>query len=115
MREVKVNKNALLNTVKDNRGRHEAEYKQAMVGYRQEVIEGLQKALDEAQSGGELKTSLWLSEPISEVKSYEKVIAMLEMSTDEEVTLSQSEFSQYVLDDWTWKELASTTNARYIK
>ena len=38
---------------------------------------------------------------------------MLEMSVDDTVILGAEEFSQYVLDRWTWSRFATSTNKSY--
>lgn len=115
MREVKIKKIELLEKVKTNRRAHEAEYVAALKGYRQEATDQLRCALFDAENGGPVKLRFDLDAPISQVKEYDRVIAMLEMSTEDVIVLSSHEFQQYVLDDWSWKELASSTNARYLK
>jgi hypothetical protein len=38
---------------------------------------------------------------------------MLEMSIAEEVTISERQFAQFVMDEWDWKEKATMTNMGY--
>jgi hypothetical protein len=38
---------------------------------------------------------------------------MLEMALANEVELSEEDYQQYVMDDWSWKEELLTSNARY--
>lgn len=45
----------------------------------------------------------------------ESMIKMLEMCVADEVTVTEQQFSQYVLDDWGWKKQFITTNARYSR
>ncbi len=37
-----------------------------------------------------------------------------EMDVNENVTLDANEFSNYVMDDWSWKEQFNTSNSLYL-
>jgi hypothetical protein len=38
---------------------------------------------------------------------------MLEMALADEVELSEEDYRQYVMDDWSWREEFLTSDARY--
>lgn len=113
MNSVKIKRTELLKKIKANRDIHEAEYKEAYVGYKAAVIEGLQKLLENAKSGKELRTGISLPVPHSYTQEYDRVIAMLEMSVDKVVELEAQDFNRYVLDNWEWKEMSKTIFANY--
>lgn len=52
-------------------------------------------------------------EPVSYEENYDRVIAMLEWSTDETIDLDQNEFEQYVRDNWLWKQAFNITASLY--
>jgi hypothetical protein len=56
------------------------------------------------------KVQISVSKPESHEKEYDTVIKNLELSTAEFVVLGQSDFNQYVLDEWTWKSTFSNNN-----
>jgi len=111
MQTVTVNKQDLLSVLKTNRTNHLEEYTSASKIFIQDAIEKLQVMLTTAQNKGKIIQSLGLVEPQSYVSSYDTAIKMLEMSVDETIELSQSEFVQYVEDSWGWKNtfVASTS------
>jgi hypothetical protein len=37
------------------------------------------------------------------------------METREEIELTEQEFAQYVMDDWSWKGQFTATNSAYLK
>jgi hypothetical protein len=115
MHQVTVKKSELLLTLKKNRGEHRKIFEEAQQGYREEAISLLDKALEDARKGKEIRTFIHLEAPVDQTKDYDRAIKMLEMEVEEEITLTQNEFSQYVLDDWTWKSQFVTTNALYMK
>lgn len=116
MKEVKVNTGELRAKVKANREKHITDHKDAMEGYQEKVVQELSKALKIAKANNtEVNLNpvavLNTTRPASYVKDYDRAIAMLEMSQDANITLSQHEFDQLVMDQWTWKgafEMASS-------
>lgn len=113
MKTVKVSKGELLDALKKNREDHRAVFLEAQTNYRVRVIEELDKALEEARSGRQYRTNLHLPPPIDMTKEYDRVMAMLGMSVDDVIELSDGEFRQFVLDDWSWRQQFITANSTY--
>ncbi len=123
MREVTVRKEELLAKVLENRESHIKEYIEACEGYRQkaltkidEVFAGLKskiESLKEGQTIGLMAVSFGLEVPETYEKEYDQVIMLLKMTTNEKIKLSSDEFACYVMDDWSWKETFTASNARY--
>lgn len=103
IKTITVKKEELLDKLRQNRDEHLDIFLKAQEKYRELVIEQLYIALEKARSGKEIITFIALQEPINQSKDYNRVISMLEMSVDDHITLSETEFSQYVLNDWQWK------------
>ncbi len=66
-----------------------------------------------ARDGGEIKLGINLTVPVDHTKDYDRVIRMLTMSTADEITISESQFTQYVMDEWNWKAAFVGTTAMY--
>lgn len=114
MENVRVQKDALLDKIETNRAAHRATFEDALNGYRKEVIEQLEKMLAEARSGKRVRRAIDLIEPMDQTKDYDRVIAMLKMSTDEVIHLDERTFACYVLDDWQWKHQFTASTANYV-
>lgn len=114
LQSVRVKKDELLEKLKSNCEKHTAEYTIALVGYKDDVRSQLVKLVSELDAGRRIKSSISFDEPQCHKEDYEIVIEMLEMSIDEYIDLSMSEFRQYVQDKWTWKEKFMTTNSKYL-
>ena len=115
MQRVTVKKIELLDTLKTNRAAHRLIFEEALEGFREEVIKQLEQSLADAKAGRKLRTYIALDEPMDQTRDYDRAIKMLEMSVDEEVDLTQQEFAQLVLDDWTWKHQFIETSTLYAK
>ena len=114
MQTIKVRKEKLLIKLKENRKNHRELFLKAQEGYRQLVVEHLEKMLQDARDNKKVQTYVNLVAPVDQTKDYDRAIAMLEMSVDEEINVTQNEFTCYVLDDWQWKEQFVSSNSAYF-
>ena len=55
------------------------------------------------QNGIDLDEDLHFPKPRCHSKDYDEIIMMMEMEVQNEVSLTQDEFSKYVQDQWHWK------------
>ena len=115
MKSVNVKKTDLLDKIKENRAKHRAIFEKAVKGYRKAVVAELEFMLDEARKGRRIKRQIELIEPMDQTREYDRVIRMLEMSTDDIIELSQQDFAQYVMDDWAWKQQFLSTTLPYTQ
>lgn len=113
MQTVKVKKDELLTKVKANREEHRNLFLKAQEGYRKLVIKELDQMLADARDGKPIRRSISLAEPVDHTQDYDRVIAMLEMSTDDIIEMHSTEFDMYVLDKWEWSRMAMLTNTQY--
>lgn len=110
---ITVKKDKLLDELKKNRTVHADELQQAVAGYHKAVIDELAKMLGDAREGKEYRKVVNLAEPEDHLKDYDRVIRMLEMSVNDEIQVTETEFSQYVLDEWGWKGRFIATSSAY--
>lgn len=114
MKKVTINQNELLVILRENRDTHKTEYEDAYAGYLETCIEALEKILKEFKNG-KCETVEWTEfPPLTQVKDYDRVIRMLELSVDNEIELTSDEFANFVQDDWYWKENWTLANSNYI-
>lgn len=113
MHSVKVKTAELLAKLEANRAEHKGLFEQAQAKYRDRVIEELDAMLAAAKKGDSLRTQVRLVAPEDHTADYDRVIAMLEMSVDAEVTLDAASFQQYVLNQWAWFARAMALNTTY--
>ncbi len=114
MKTVKVNKLALLHTVKENLEKHTAEYNEAVKDYlvaveniaKENHLEAIKQQLDS-------KYKSFPAVPTSYVQNYEKAIKMLEYSVEDELIIDDTTFNQLVLDEWSWKGNFSSLVSSY--
>ena len=111
---VTVNKVELLAILRDNRKRHYEMFLRAQEGYRKAVIKQLDQMLANAKEGKPIRLFFSMPEPVNHVKDYDRIIRMLELNVTEQVTISESKFNQYVMDEWSWSEFANSTNSSYL-
>jgi len=113
MQNVKVDRTAVLERVKTNREQHRKIVLEAMEGYRTAVIKELDRMLSDAKEGKRIRTRVELIAPQDHTREYDTVIDMLQMSVENEVTLTSVDFMRYVRDEWEWQHQFLEANAAY--
>ena len=104
MKTITVNKKDLLDKLRENRDGHRATYEEAVEAYRAKAIEVFEQNIREVREGKPVRQYLELPVPEDHTSDYERVIAMLEWDEGEKVELTESEFRQYVQDNWGWAQ-----------
>ena len=112
----------VLDKLKTNRKRHAEAYAEAVEGHREavkkkykEAIEKYQEELAKLVDGGEVKYFMVEAAPgvsPQHLDEYDTAIEMLEMTSEDTLTLTQTQFHCYVRDKWTWTN-NFLGNARY--
>jgi hypothetical protein len=115
METVKVRRNELLEKLSVNRDNHRTLFLEAQQGYRELVIQELDRSLRDAREGREIRTFIRMEAPQDHTGDYDTVIAMLNMSVDDTVELSSQEFRCFVQDQWQWAHAALVTNSAYAE
>jgi hypothetical protein len=113
MHSIKVDKKELLATIKKNRDNHHSVYEEAFEGYRKECIRILEENLKLLKSGKKVVVAFFEQAPQDHTGEYNMVIRMLEMDVDPIVELDQQQFSNYVDDNWNWKQHWNLSNTKY--
>lgn len=113
MQTIKVDKERLLETLKENRDNHHAKYLAACEGYRAKAIELAEQCIDALVEGDVIRVIVNLPLPEDHTEDYNTVIAMLDWDQGDTYELSQSDFEKYVNDDWGWKAVWTQTNSAY--
>lgn len=113
MQSVIVHKNELLQTVTANRDGHRALFEEAQVGFRERLIEHLDRMAEDARKGREVEMYINLPVPQDHTKDYDRIIKMVQMSISDEIELSQTEFGMYVMNDFAWRAEFDGTAAAY--
>lgn len=139
-RNITVNRNDLLTTLRTNREAHIKKYKEALDGYLEEaktkIAEQKENALREVERASkrilnELSMfnpnkaqdtivfcrgiSFELVAPKNYSEAYDQAIEMMTWETKDEVELSTTEFRSFVMDKWDWLEDFEISSARYLK
>ena len=114
MKKVTVKQDELLGILRENRETHKTDYEDAYKGYLETCGEKLMELLEEFKAG-EREIVQWTEfPPQSQVKDYDRVIRMLELSVDSEIELAADEFANFVQDDWHWKDNWTISNSAYL-
>ena len=113
MQSIKVDKGQLLGILRKNRDIHRSIFLEALEGYKKQAIQLLEQRLHQLRTGQVISVTIALPEPLDRTKDYDRVIKMLEMEITPTIDLLESDFSAYVMDDWTWKRQFVLSNSPY--
>ena len=116
MNAIKMNRVELLAIVRENMALHVAEYLEAVEDYKKLVLKQCQDNLTLAESGNLSTFALIKSvphRPNSYESSYKRAVRMLELSIEDIIEIDEDVFNQLVLDEWSWKNVFTESNARY--
>jgi hypothetical protein len=73
----------------------------------------LEGRIRDLKRGRHIDQYLRLPEPEDHTDDYDRVLAMAEMSVDEEIELNADDFAMYVMDQWHWKQSFTETTSYY--
>jgi hypothetical protein len=102
----------ILNRLTKNRDEHADAFSRAFKAYTLDLLEELQKLTEQAKAG-KVVTKIVTVAPENHTKDYDRVIDMLSTSVDDVVAITAEQFSQYVRDEWNWKERFISTSSSY--
>ncbi len=111
--KVTIKKSALLETLRRNSDQHQRDFNLSWAGFLITAKEEMLKNLSALETTGKVHLTISIQTPSNHVKDYERVIRMLEMSVADEITISESQFIQYVQDEWSWKGSFTAMSTAY--
>jgi len=106
-------KDELLAIIRANRETHLEVLRAALDGYRAEAMKVLNGTLGQIRDGRAPELRILLARPENHAKDYDRIIRMLEMEVQHDVTLDEGQFAHYVMDDWDWKRNWVLRNSSY--
>jgi hypothetical protein len=110
---VEVDTQELLKRIRENRDKHRAIFESALEGFKTQVIEHLERRLEQIRKGKLPDLTIRLPQPEDHTEDYDCVIDMLETHTKDTIQISNLEFAMYVRDDWQWKRQFNQTVSNY--
>lgn len=116
MKSVNINKEQLLETVRENKKLHIEQYEESVRDYV-ELVKATAKHNNKIVATGDPEKYKGLNpfpqQPTSYETSYTKAIRMLEFEVSEVIEIDEQTFNQLVLDEWTWKSTFDSVSTFY--
>jgi len=112
-RVIKINKAKLIETLKANKESHIKEYDKAVMAYQTEADKQLNELIGK-NLAGDLNIELNLIKPLNRAENYDKIIEMFEWEIQDDIELTQSEFKEYVQDEFDFAIQAKFANSMYM-
>lgn len=115
MKTVVISKEKLLKKIKENRESHRKTFEEAFEGWKNRVLEELEKAMYDAKFGRDFRTYFNLPQPEDHTPEYDAVIDQITWSEQDTIELDFHQFDQFVRDDWGWKQDFLSNTSMYMK
>ncbi len=112
-RSITVDKLRLIEILEKNRDGHRRIFEEALVGWRERVLERVEELYQQAREGKLENAYLSLPRPEDHTRDYDRVIGMLQLDVNDQVELTASEYAMFVEDDWGWQKSFLLANADY--
>jgi hypothetical protein len=114
MKEVTVNKEALIAQITENRDAHREVFLRAQEVYREKVIALLDERLAAARKGDKIDLHFRLPVPEDYTHEYDMAISQLEWEEADTVTLDKTTFQELVLNEWRWAGAFAANTQSYV-
>lgn len=116
-RTVNVNRQELLQKLKENKEEHIAEFNEAMIAYRAKLAEEYRELKKKINYASDLELSkmriVFSQAPASHEADYDEVIDMLSVSVDETIRLDKDSFKAFYKNEWNWTAAFKTLVGSY--
>ena len=103
MKEVTVNREELLKILRKNRADHRKIFEDALEGFRKDALAQLEQRIADLRNGFRRTVVVHIASPADHTKDYDRAIRMVDMSVTETLVLSEQDFQNYIMDDWSWQ------------
>jgi len=111
-RKLPYKREDIVAALKKYKAEADSVYAEALVTYKVKATEKLNRALGYIAED-QVVSAVNLSPPIETAKAYDNAIQMFERTTEESILLTEREFRQYMMDEWSWSNGWMASNARY--
>lgn len=115
MKSVKVSKTNLLKSLLENARNHERNVIELRDERGNQIVSWMEVSLDNLAVRGIAPKMKHFPEVPDHSSDYQRAIKMVELSEDDVIELSASEFDQYVMDNWSFKHDLFSTSQFYGK
>ncbi len=130
--KFKVKKDKLIAAINWNRTKHEDEYREAVIGYHEEVVMALREQTIQVSKvnlgdnetyfcdpGGDMMH--WAQAPMPDsppqchLEDYDQALRILEVIEDTKIEMDAGEIDRYMHDRWGWKDQHNNSMAMFSK
>jgi hypothetical protein len=115
MRTITVNKTDLIDKMSANRDEHNATFRKALEVFREKAIERFEQQIADVKAGKMPDRYLNLPWPEEHTQDYDRALQMLYWHQGAEIELTEAEFTQYVQDDWGWRQSFAINTTAYVQ
>lgn len=110
---IQLDKEELLQILHENRDKHRDAFEHALAGYKKALLADLNAMVYQLDQGKIPDVRIRYARPADHTRDYDRVIQMVQMHQGDYFSLEESDFAQFVRDDWAWKRQWVSSNSGY--
>lgn len=110
---IQVDKQQLLDKLRENRENHINTYEEVLQAYQEKCIKLLEEHIERIRSGAVEKVNVSLPAPENHEDEYDRAISMVEWHQGDQLELDSFQFDNFIRDQWRWKQEFETMSATY--
>ena len=114
MENITIDRNKLLEIVRENRTKHRAVFEEALKNYTVQAVAWLEENAAMARAGKRFGRSITLPQPIDQTPEYDRAIRMLELHQGATLSIDENTFANLVEDNWSWSRTWTASNSGYV-
>lgn len=111
---VTVPRLEIITHLKANLEKHKADYELAVEKFYETAEKQLRASIKQLKDRPNKDVRVTMSFPVTYETSYQTAIEMLEMSVDDNITLSRDMFVKFIKDEWEWKNSFVSGTLSYL-
>lgn len=111
--QITVNKAALLEKLRAGRDEHRTIFESAIEGYRRVVTEALERRIQMLRENKTIEETMRFTVPVDHTDDFTRVIEMLEMDLEANITIDEARYRMYVDNEWDWATNFAASNSGY--
>jgi hypothetical protein len=108
--EMSVAVPKLIEVLRTNRSKHIRTFEEASAAFKEKY----EQTLKEMAIDGKFSMRIDLTKPTCHTDSYDSLIKVLEMSSEQNINIASYELERIMSDNWDWKSAFDATSSMYI-
>lgn len=114
-KRMKFDTMELIQRVTSERAKHRKLFEEAVDRYKEKVLVELEEFARRIKAGEQVRIISSLPVPEEHTEDFDRVLDMLQMTTDKQIELDEAQFDCYVRGRWHWMQSFASNTISYTR